>query len=99
MSVPSPIVIDPWDRQEMWDNNIEASVYQILLIQNPLPATAGEIADQLTAFGRLTTKDEVGDALYDGALRNYVQRTGEAPNRLWHLRFSGRAPLKRAGFR
>lgn len=53
---------------------------------HPVPLTAEQIVAKLKEHKSITTKDEVGDALYDGALRNYVYRTGEAPDRFWHLK-------------
>lgn len=84
--VTTPIDIDSWDRREMWETCIEASVYQILNLQHPEPMTAEQIALALGFQGHSEiTKEDVGNALYDGALRNYVYRTGEAPDRYWHL--------------
>jgi hypothetical protein len=78
--------IDEWDRREMWENAIEACVYQVLRLAHPQPLTAEQIVLKLKERKSINTKDEVGDALYDGALRHYVYRTGEAPDRFWHLK-------------
>ena len=60
--------------------------YQVLAIAHPQPLTAEQIVQKLKEHDSINTKDDVGDALYDGVLRAYVFRTGEAPDRFWHLK-------------
>lgn len=80
------VEINEHDGREMLESQIEASVYMVLAESFPKPLTAEAIVLKLQSHGRADTKDEVGDALYDGVLKNYVVRTGEPPNRLWELR-------------